>query len=390
MSGESGYLPQHKGFATAAIHAFQEPEQWESLAVVTPMVSSTTFKQYGPANFKKYEYGRSGNPSREVLEKCLATLDNGKYGLCWSSGLGATTGVASLFTAGDHIICGDDVYGGTNRLFRQVCSKFGLEITFVNEKEIEKNIKPNTKLIWIESLTNPTLKVMDIKATAELAHKHNVLLAVDSTFVTPYFQHPLDFGADLVIHSITKYINGHSDVIMGATITNNKEIYDKLKFLQNSMGIIPAPFDCYQVTRSLKTLALRMQQHMKNSIQVAKFLEKHPKVARVVHPGLPSHPQHDIFKRQSSGCSGIMSFYLKNATLEQSRTFLSALKIFTLAESLGGYESLAELPSVMTHASVPEDQRKVLKITDDLIRLSVGLEDIEDLISDLQQALEKI
>ncbi|XP_044271708.1 cystathionine gamma-lyase isoform X1 [Tribolium madens] len=390
MAGESGYLPQHKGFATAAIHAFQEPEQWDSMAVVTPMVSSTTFKQYGPANFKKYEYGRSGNPSREVLEKCLATLDNGKYGLCWSSGLGATTAVASLFKAGDHIICGDDVYGGTNRLFRQVCSKFGLDITFVNEKDIEKTIKPNTKLIWIESLTNPTLKVMDIKAMAELAQKHNVLLAVDSTFVTPYFQRPLEFGADLVIHSITKYINGHSDVIMGATITNNKEIYDKLKFLQNAMGIIPAPFDCYQVTRSLKTLALRMQQHMKNSIQVAKFLEKHPKVAKVVHPGLPSHPQHDIFKRQSSGCSGIMSFYLKNATLEQSRTFLSSLKIFTLAESLGGYESLAELPSVMTHASVPEDQRKVLKITDDLVRLSVGLEDVEDLINDLQQALEKI
>ncbi|XP_044271711.1 cystathionine gamma-lyase isoform X2 [Tribolium madens] len=390
MTGESGYLPQHKGFATAAIHAFQEPEQWDSMALVTPMVSSTTFKQYGPANFKKYGYGRSGNPNREVLEKCLATLDNGKYGLCWSSGLGATTAVASLFKAGDHIICGDDVYGGTNRLFRQVCSKFGLDTTFVNEKDIEKTIKPNTKLIWIESLTNPTLKVMDIKAMAELAHKHNVLLAVDSTFVTPYFQRPLEFGADLVIHSITKYINGHSDVIMGATITNNKEIYDKLKFLQNAMGIIPAPFDCYQVTRSLKTLALRMQQHMKNSIQVAKFLEKHPKVAKVVHPGLPSHPQHDIFKRQSSGCSGIMSFYLKNATLEQSRTFLSSLKIFTLAESLGGYESLAELPSVMTHASVPEDQRKVLKITDDLVRLSVGLEDVEDLINDLQQALEKI
>ncbi|RZC42588.1 cystathionine gamma-lyase, partial [Asbolus verrucosus] len=241
----------------------------------------------------------------------------------------------------------------------------------------------------VESLTNPTLKVVDIKAMAEIAHRHNLLLAVDSTFLTPFFQRPLDFGADLVMHSITKYINGHSDTIMGVIVTNKKEIYDELKFLQNSMGIVPAPFDCYQVNRSIKTLALRMKQHMKNSLEVGKFLEKHPKVEKVLHPGLPSHPQHELFKKQTSGCSGMVAFYLKGG-LEESKKFLSALKVFTLAESLGGFESLAELPSLMTHASIPAAQRKLLKIEDNLIRLSVGLEDVEDLISDLQQALEKI
>ncbi|XP_063923872.1 cystathionine gamma-lyase-like [Zophobas morio] len=390
MSGEKGYLPEPKGFATAAIHAFQDPEQWSSMSVVAPMVASTTFKQYGPANFKKYEYGRSGNPNRDILENCLATLDNAKYGLCWASGLGAATGIASLFKAGDHIVCGDDVYGGTNQLFNEVCTKFGLETSFVHETKIESAIKKNTKLIWIESLTNPTLKVIDIPAIAAIARKHKVLLAVDNTFVTPYFQRPIDFGADLVVHSITKYINGHSDVIMGVVITNNKDLYDRLKFLQNSMGIVPAPFDCYQVTRSIKTLALRMKQHMKNSLEVAKFLETHPKVEKVLHPGRPFHPQHELYKKLTSGCSGMITLYFKNGTLEHSQRFLSSLKVFTLAESLGGVESLAELPAVMSHAGVPEDQRKVLNITDNLIRLSVGVEDIEDLISDLQQALEKV
>ncbi|XP_063923861.1 cystathionine gamma-lyase-like [Zophobas morio] len=390
MSGENGYLPEPKGFATAAIHAFQDPEQWESMAVVAPMVASTTFKRYGPSSFKKFEYGRSGNPNRDVLENCLATLDNAKYGLCWSSGLGATMGVASLFKAGDHIICGDDIYGGTNCLLDKVCTKLGLEISFVDETKIESAIKKNTKLIWVESLTNPTLKVINIPAIAAIARKHNVLLAVDSTFVTPYFQRPIDLGADLVVHSLTKFMNGHTDVIMGVTITNNKNLYDQLKFLQNIMGIVPAPFDCYQVTRSIKTLPLRMKQHMKNSLEVAKFLETHPKVEKVLHPGLPCHPQHELYKKLASGCSGMITFYIKNAVLEHSQRFLTSLKIVTLAHSLGGYHSLAELPSVMSHASIPEDQRKILNITDNLIRLSVGLEDVEDLISDLQQALEKV
>jgi len=392
MADHNEYLPFPKGFATAAIHSFQEPEQWDSLAVVAPLVCSTTFKQYAPADFKKYEYGRSGNPSREVLENSLATLENGKYGLCFASGLGATTAMCGLFKAGDHILCNDDLYGGTNRLFSKVFTKFGLEITLVDTqdaKKVENNVKPNTKMIWVETPTNPTLKVIDIKAMAAIARKHGALLVVDNTFLTPYLQRPLELGADVVVHSITKYLNGHSDVIMGSIITNKKELYEQLKFLQNAMGIVPAPFDCYQVTRSLKTLALRMQQHMKNGLEVAKYLENHPKVEKVIHPGLPSHPQHEIFKKQTSGNSGMLSFYIRGA-LQESRTFLSSLQIFTLAESLGGYESLAELPSVMTHSSVPEDQRKRLNIGDNLIRLSVGLEDVEDLISDLQQALDKI
>jgi cystathionine gamma-lyase len=389
MADQNEYLPQPQGFATTAIHAFQDPEQWDSMAVVTPMVASTTFKHYDPENFKKYEYSRCGNPNRDVLENCLATLDNGKYGVCWSSGLGAATAVLNMFTVGDHIICGDDIYGSTNMLFRQVCSQFGLELTFAEANNIESAIKTNTKLIWVESLTNPTMKVFDIKSIAEIAHKNKILLAVDSTFVTPYFQRPLNFGADLVVHSISKYINGHTDVIMGVTITNNEGIYKKLKFLQTVMGIVPAPFDCYQVTRSIKTLALRMKQHMKNSLEVGQFLEKHPKVEKVLHPGLPSHPQHELFKKQSSGCSGMLSFYLKGG-LAESKKFFNSLETFTLAGSLGGYESLVELPSLMSHDCIPEDQRRVLKITDNLVRMSVGLEDTEDLIKDLKKALEKV
>jgi len=388
----NGYLPFPKGFATTAIHTGQDPDQWDSLSVVPPIVLSTTFKQFAPANPKQYEYGRSGNPSRNVLEQCLAALEGGKYGLCFSSGLGATTALLGMFKTGDHIICGDDVYGGTNRLFSKVAAPLGITTSFVDVTEIgniEKAIKPNTKLIWIETPTNPLLKVLDIKAVSQVTKKHKILLAVDNTFLTPYLQRPLALGADLVVHSLTKYMNGHSDIIMGAIIVNDTEIHDKLRFLQNAMGIVPSPFDCSQVNRSLKTLALRMKQHNYNSLAVAKFLESHSKVTKVIHPGLPSHPQHELFKKQTSGHSGMVSFYIKGG-LEESKKLLSTLKLFTLAESLGGYESLAELPSVMTHASVPEDQRRVLNITDNLIRLSVGLEDVEDLIDDLRKALDAI
>lgn len=393
QSGDhDGYLPIPKGFATAAIHHSQEPEQWDSMAVVTPLVTSTTFKQYGPAKFKKYEYGRSGNPTRDVLEKTLAKLDGAAYGLTFSSGLGAITVLAGLFKSGDNFIIGDDVYGGTSRLLKKVFANYNIEITLVDLvdlKNLENAIKPNTKLIWLETPTNPTLKVVDIKRAAEIAKRNNILLAVDNTFLTPYLQRPLELGADLVVYSLTKYMNGHSDVIMGSMVTNDKELYDKLKYLQNTMGVVPAPFDCYQVTRSLKTLALRMQQHKIGGLAVAKYLEAHPMVEKVLHPGLASHPQHELFKRQTSGHSSVFSFYLKG-DLKKSETFLSALQVFTLAESLGGYESLAELPSVMTHASVDADLRAQLGITDSLIRLSVGLEDVEDLIADLEQALQKI
>nr|CAD7454143.1 unnamed protein product [Timema tahoe] len=335
-----GFLKQDSSFATRAIHVGQEPEQWESRSVVPPISLSTTFKQDGPCQFKQYEYGRSGNPSRSVLEKCLASLDGAKHALTFSSGLGATTAVVQLLNAGDHIICVDDVYGGTNRLFSTIAARMNIETTFVDATIVDnvKNaLRANTKLIWIESPTNPLLKVIDIKAISAIIQKHeDILLVVDNTFLTSYFQRPLELGADIVLYSITKYLNGHSDVIMGSIATNNKEAFDKLKFLQN---------------------------------------------------GLPSHPQHELAKKQSYGHSGMLSFYIKGG-LQESQMFFKALKVFTLAESLGGFESLVELPCLMTHASVPYDQRIALGITDSLIRVSVGLEAPEDLIADLDQALK--
>ncbi|XP_055526270.1 cystathionine gamma-lyase [Wyeomyia smithii] len=393
LVAEDGFLAQPKGFATKAIHVGQDSSQWKSNAVVPPISMSTTFKQFAPAQHGGFEYGRSGNPTRNVLEQCLAALDNGKYGLTFSSGLGTTTTIITMLQAGDHIVAGDDLYGGTNRLLRKVALKMNISIDFVdctNIAKVEAAVKPNTKLFWIETPTNPLLKVIDIEAVCAVAHKFpEVIVVVDNTFLSSYFQRPLNFGADIVMYSLTKYMNGHSDVIMGAAVMNDEAIYEKLKFLQNATGIVPSPFDCYLVNRSLKTLSLRMEQHKINSLAVAKFLEKHPKVERVLHPGLPSHPQHELAKRQTYGHSGIMSFYIKGG-LEQSTIFLKSLEVFILAESLGGYESLAELPSVMTHASVPEEQRVALGITDGLIRISVGLEDSDDLIEDLKNALSNI
>lgn len=391
--GDDGFRAQPKGFATKAIHVAQDPEQWNSMAVVPPISMSTTFKQHGPAQHAGFEYGRSGNPTRDVLERCLASLDNGKYGLTFSSGLGVTTTIITMLKAGDHVVAGDDLYGGTNRLLRQVAMKMGIDVDFVDTtdlKKVEAAVKPNTKLFWLETPTNPLLKVSDIEAVCKIAHKFpGVVVVVDNTFLSAYLQRPLDLGADVVMYSLTKYMNGHSDVIMGAAIMNDEALYERLKFLQNAAGIVPSPFDCYLVNRSLKTLSLRMERHKSNSLAVAKYLEAHPKVERVLHPGLPSHPQHELAKKQTYGHSGIMSFYLKGG-LDESSAFLKALQVFTLAESLGGYESLAELPSVMTHASVPAEQRAALGITDGLVRISVGLEDVEDLIVDLKQALEKV
>ncbi|KAK4875299.1 hypothetical protein RN001_011721 [Aquatica leii] len=385
----NGYLPYPKGFATAAIHVAQEPEQWNALAVVPPIVMSTTYKQFSPANPKKYEYGRSGNPTRNILEQILAALEGGKHGICYSSGLGAITAVVGALEIGDHVICGDDVYGGTNRLFNNVAKSFGITTSFVDLTHLENirnAIQPNTKLVWLETPTNPILKIVDIRSISDFAKKHNLLVAVDNTFLTPYLQRPLELGADIVAHSLTKYMNGHSDVVMGAVIVNDEKLHSKMRFIQNAMGIVPSPFDCYQVSRSLKTLAIRMKQHSASSLTLAKYLETHPKVTKVIHPGLVSHPQHELFKQQTSGHSGMISFYIRGG-LKESEKFLSNLKLFTLAESLGGYESLAELPSVMTHASVPKEDREKLGITDSLIRLSVGLEDVEDLIQDVNEAL---
>lgn len=385
------FREQPKGFATKAIHTGQEPEQWKSMCVIPPLCLSTTYKQDGPGEHRGFEYSRSGNPTRNVLEKCLASLDDAKYGLTFASGLGATTTVLSMLSNGDHIVVGDDVYGGTNRLIRKVAARFGIEFTFVdptNLKEFELSLKPHTKLVWIETPTNPLMKVADVEAISKICHHgKDIILAVDNTFLTSYFQRPLELGADLVCYSLTKYMNGHTDVVMGGITLNSDELYDQLKFLQNAVGIVPSPFDCYQVNRSLKTLSIRMEQHQKSSLIVAKYLESHPFVEKVLHPSLPSHPQHQLALKQTYGYSGVFSFYIKGS-LEQSKAFLKALKIFALAESLGGYESLAELPVIMTHASVPAEDRKKLGITDTLIRLSVGLEDVEDLVSDIKHALK--
>ncbi|XP_012233878.1 putative cystathionine gamma-lyase 2 [Linepithema humile] len=377
-----------QGFSTIAIHAGQDPQQWTHASVVPPLVMSTTFKQDAPGQHRGYEYGRSGNPTRNVLETCLAALENGKHGLTFASGLGATTTIVALLQAGDHLVAADDLYGGTNRLFQKCLIKQNIKSTFVDMTSVQNvidAIQPNTKMIWLESPSNPLLKVIDLKAVIDAvkSRRPDIIVVVDNTFLTCYFQKPLEFGADISMYSLTKYINGHSDVIMGAAITRRDDLEEKLRFLQNAMGVVPSPFDCALVNRSIKTLELRMQRHMENGLAVAKFLESHPNVERVFHPYLPSHPQHELAVKQSTGHSGMVSFYLKG----NSKEFLKALKVFTLAESLGGYESLAELPSVMTHASVPEDERAALGITDQLIRLSVGLESEQDLVADIQQAL---
>ncbi|KAL6257659.1 hypothetical protein P5V15_011237 [Pogonomyrmex californicus] len=377
------------GFATTAIHAGQNPLQWSHCAVVPPLVMSSTFQQDSPAQHRRFSYGRSGNPTRNVLETCLAALEGGKHGLCFSSGLGTTTAITSLMKAGDHLIAGDDLYGGTNRYIQKCLSNQGVKSTFVDMTDVQNvvdAIQPNTKMIWLETPTNPMMKIIDVKALADsLKFSHpDIILVIDNTFLTCYFQKPLDLGADIVMYSLTKYMNGHLDIIMGAAITRRDDLAERLRFLQNAMGIVPSPFDCAMVNRSLKTLELRMQQHMKNCLAVAKFLESHPYVERVLHPYLPSHPQYELTLKQTSGHSGMLSFYLKGDSVK----FLKALKIFTLAGSLGGSESLAELPSIMSHASVPEDMRAKLGITDQLIRLSVGLETEQDLIADIKQALE--
>ncbi|XP_021192439.1 cystathionine gamma-lyase [Helicoverpa armigera] len=389
---DQGFLKQQPGFATVAIHAGQEPEKWNSAAVVPPITLSTTFKQPAPAEHTGFEYGRSGNPTRNTLEECLAALEGGKHGFTFASGLGAITTVAMLLNQGDHIISIDDLYGGTNRLLRQVITRLGIEVTFTDitvPGNLEKAIQSNTKMLWLETPTNPNLKVVDIAAASKVVKEHgDIIVVVDNTFLTCYLQKPLDFGADIVLYSLTKYMNGHSDVVMGSAATNDDALAEKLRFLQNAMGVVPSPFDCYLVNRSLKTLALRMERHKESALIIAQWLEKHPKVTEVMHPGLPSHKHYEIAKKQMTGHSGVFSFK-HCGDLKESRKFLSSLKIFTLAESLGGYESLAELPSVMTHASVPEKQREELGITHSLIRLSVGLEDVEDLIQDLERAFSE-
>lgn len=375
------------GFSTRAIHVGQEPDPTTG-AVMTPISLSTTFAQSSPGIHKGYEYIRTSNPTRKAFEDCLASLENVKHGFALASGCSATNIVLHLLKAGEHVLAGDDMYGGTFRLFDKVMTQHGLNFSYVDftkMDQIEKAIKPETKMIWLETPTNPTLKIFNIKKIAEFAKSKSLLLAVDNTFMSPYFQNPADLGADLVVHSTTKYIGGHSDVLGGAILTNSDELSEKLQFLVNSIGSVASPFDSYMSLRSLKTLSVRMKQHEKNAMAIAKYLSEHPKVDKVVYPGLKSHPQFDLAQSQMKGFGGMITFYIKGG-MDSARSFLENVNVFTLAESLGGVESLVEHPGIMTHASVPEKRRQELGIDDSLIRLSVGIEDVQDLITDLDQA----
>ncbi|ORX79158.1 cystathionine gamma-synthase [Anaeromyces robustus] len=379
------------GFATRAIHVGQDPDPVTG-AVIPALSLATTFKQSAAGVHTGFEYSRTGNPTRNGFEKAVASLECAKYGIAFSSGSSTTAAIINLLKNGDHVVSIDDVYGGTNRFLNKVAITQGIETSFVDltdPKILHTTIKSNTKLVWIETPTNPTMKMVDIEAIVKTVKEINkdIIVVVDNTFMSPYFQNPITFGADICVNSISKYINGHSDVIMGIAVTNNKEIHDRLRFIQNSVGSIPSPFDCYLANRGVKTLAVRMEQHQKNALAVAKFLEAHPLVEAVYYPGLESHPQHELAKKQMKGFGAMMSIRIKG-NLDTSNKFLSSLKIFTLAESLGGVECLCELPCIMTHAAVPPEQRAKLGITDTLIRLSVGIENTEDIINDLDQALK--
>ncbi|RIA95270.1 cystathionine gamma-lyase [Glomus cerebriforme] len=377
------------GFGTRAIHIGQEPDP-NTGAVIPPISLSTTYKQYGIGIHKGYEYSRSDNPNRSAFETAIASLEKGKYALAFSSGSAVTATIITSIGTNGHIISVDDVYGGTNRYFNKVAETQGIETTFVDlhdPQDIKDAFKLNTKIVWIETPTNPTLKLVDIRAVADITHQHNAILVVDNTFMSPYFQNPLELGADIVVHSVTKYINGHSDVIMGVAIMNDQEIYNKLKFLQNAIGAIPSSFDSWLAHRGLKTLHLRMRQHQENAFKIARFLEKSDKVEQVIYPGLESHPQHSLAKKQTKGFGGMLSFRIRGG-FNEANAFLQNTKLFTLAESLGGVESLAELPSKMTHAGLSEEHRNAVGVTDNLIRLSIGVEDVDDLLEDIQQALE--
>jgi len=378
-------------FETKAIHAGQESDP-STGAVIVPVFQTSTYQQDAIGKHKGYEYSRTGNPTRTALETCLAELEGGKYGLAFSSGLAATTAVFSLFGKGTHIVLGDDLYGGTYRLMEKVFTKWGISATYADVDtpgSFEEALTTKTRLIWIETPTNPLLKIIDIKHLAEVAKAARVLLAVDNTFASPYFQNPLGLGADIVVHSTTKYINGHSDVVGGAVVVNDEALYSELKFLQNAAGAVPGPWDCWLTLRGLKTLAVRMREHEKNAKCLAEFLAGHEKVAKVYYPGLAGTRDHEIAAVQMRGFGGMLSLEIVGDVAAVER-FLSGLKVFLLAESLGGVESLVSHPAQMTHASMPEAERRKRGITDTLVRLSVGIENVEDLKADLENALRRI
>lgn len=376
------------GFDTRAIHAGQEPDPTTG-AIMTPVFQTSTYIQSSPGEHRGYEYSRTHNPTRNAMEDCLASLESGEHGISFASGCAATATILHLLKSGAHVVSGDDVYGGTYRLFTKVFRKMGIGFSFVDMTDLDAfrdSLDPSTELIWLESPTNPMLKICDIEAICEIAHEQNIPVVVDNTFMSPYFQNPLELGADMVVHSTTKFINGHSDVVGGVVITNEDRFAEKLRVLQNSIGAVPGPMDCWLVMRGVKTLAVRMRQHQENAIKIADYLEGHDAIEKVIFPGLESHPQHDLAKKQMSGFGGMITFILKDG-LEPARRMLERVKVFALAESLGGVESLIEHPAIMTHASVPPEVRAELGISDGLVRLSVGIEDSADLLADLEQAL---
>lgn len=380
-------MESNLGFATRAIHAGQEPDPTTG-AIMTPVYLTSTYVQESPGVHKGWEYSRTHNPTRRAYENCIANLEGGKHGFAFASGCAATTTILHLLKAGDHVIAGDDMYGGTFRLFDKVLKHHGLEFSYVDltkPESFKSALKSNTKMVWMETPTNPTLKLVDIRRISEAARAAGVLAVVDNTFMSPYFQRPLELGADIVVHSATKYIGGHSDVVGGIAVTGRDDLAEQIQFLTNSMGGIGSAFDAFLCLRSLKTLPLRMKAHEANAKAVAAFLESHPKVEKVIYPGLPSHPQHGLAKEQMSGFGGMITFHIKGG-LAGARAFLENVNVFALAESLGGVESLIEHPAIMTHASVPAEIRKSLGIDDSLIRLSVGVEDQKDLLADLERA----
>jgi len=376
-------------FATKAIHVGQEADPATG-ATIVPIYQTSTYTQEAPGVHKGYEYSRSGNPTRAALEECVASLEGARYGLAFASGLAATTAVMSLLSPGDHVVAGDDLYGGSYRLFDKVLKRGNkLDFDFVDTTDpasVEQALRPETKMLWIETPTNPMLTLSDIALLSEMAHERGAVVAVDNTFASPYFQQPLALGADIVVHSTTKYMGGHSDVVGGAVMTSDEEAYESIKFYQNAAGAVPGAFDSWIVLRGLKTLAVRMRQHEENALAVARFLEGHPEVETVNYPGLPSHPQHELAKRQMSGFSGMVSFTLRGGT-EAAYAAVQKTEVFHFAESLGGVESLITHPATMTHAAIPREQREARGVTEGLLRLSVGIEDKEDLIVDLDRAI---
>jgi cystathionine beta-lyase len=379
-------------FGTKAVHAGVEPDPTTG-AIMTPIFQTSTYVQESPAKHKGYAYARGANPTRNALQKSIAALENGKFGLCFSSGMGATDAVIKLLNPGDEVITSNDLYGGSYRMFKKVFEKYGIKFHFIDltdAGQIGAYVNDKTRLFWLETPTNPLMNIVDIAAYVAMAKKHNIIVAVDNTFASPYLQNPLDLGADIVMHSVTKYLGGHSDVVMGALVMNDEKLYQELAFIHNSCGAVPGPQDSFLVLRGIKTLHLRMERHCLNGRQVAEYLRTHPKVGKVYWPGFSDHPNHAIASKQMRDFGGMLSFTLKDDSFEKAKTLMESMELFSLAESLGGVESLINHPASMTHASIPKEERIKSGLVDSLIRLSIGVEDAEDLLADLEQALKKV